>query len=74
MSILVSVIISVFNDSKTLGLTLDSVLRQTYKNLEIIIIDDGSTDNSLELCNSYAKRISVYHQKIRAYPVQEIQD
>ena len=52
---LVSIIIPVFNRAAIVGKTIESVLRQTYKNLEIIIIDDGSTDDSYMKCNEYAK-------------------
>lgn len=63
---LISVIIPVYNVEKYLSKCLDSVIRQTYKNLEIIVIDDGSTDSSAELCDKYSKtdsRIKVIHQK-----------
>ena len=46
---LVSVIIPVYNSSLYLQDILDDVKKQTYKNLEIIVIDDGSSDNSLEI-------------------------
>ena len=45
---LVSVIVPVFNASRTVKLAIDSILNQTYKNLEVIIIDDCSTDNSID--------------------------
>ncbi len=53
---LVSVIIPVYNSEKTIKQTLDSVLNQTYKNLEIIAVNDCSKDNSLEILNEYAKK------------------
>lgn len=62
----ISIIIPVYNVSKYINKCLDSIINQTYTNLEILIIDDGSTDNSLDICNSYAKkdhRIKVIHQK-----------
>lgn len=61
----ISVIIPVFNVDAYLPEALDSVINQTYKNLEIIIIDDGSTDESPKICDDYAKRdkrIFVIHQ------------
>ena len=62
---LVSLIIPVYNAEVYLVKCLDSLLNQTYRNLEIILVDDGSTDKSLEICNSYAEndsRIVVIHQ------------
>ena len=48
----ISVIIPVYNKEKYVTRTIESVLNQTYKNLEIIIINDASTDNSKEICES----------------------
>jgi len=62
----VSVIIPVFNAEKYLEECIDSVINQTYNNLEIIIIDDGSTDSSGTICDNYANqdnRIKVIHRK-----------
>lgn len=60
---LVSVIIPVYNVLPYLREALDSVINQSYKNLEIIIIDDGSTDGSGELCDQYFdSRIKIIHQ------------
>lgn len=67
-NLLVSVIIPVFNVRPFLREALDSVIYQTYKNLEILIIDDGSTDGSGEICDKYAdtdRRIRVIHQENR---------
>ncbi len=54
--ILVSVIIPFYNADNYLVRCLDSVISQTYKNLEIILVDDGSTDSSLEICREYSNR------------------
>lgn len=61
----ISVIIPVYNSIGYLEKCLDSVLTQTYKNLEILCIDDGSTDKSGDICDQYAQqdnRILVIHQ------------
>lgn len=61
----VSVIIPVHNADKFLNRCVDSVLNQSYKNIEIILVDDGSTDNSGNLCDTYAlidNRIKVIHK------------
>lgn len=63
---LISVIIAVYNPGKYLRACLDSIVNQTYKNLEIILIDDGSTDDSLAVCKEYAEkdnRIIVHHKE-----------
>lgn len=65
---MVSVIIPVYNVQPYLREALDSVIHQTYSNLEIIIIDDGSTDGSGRICDEYAEqdqRIRVIHQENR---------
>lgn len=62
----ISVIIPVYNSDEYLAKSLDSVINQTYQDMEIILVDDGSTDRSLEICQGYAKkdeRIFVFHQK-----------
>lgn len=62
---LLSIIVPVYNAECYLERCLNSILNQTYKNLEIILIDDGSTDNSPFICDKYASldnRIKVIHQ------------
>jgi glycosyltransferase involved in cell wall biosynthesis len=62
---MVSVVIPIYNAEKYLEQCIESVLSQTYNNIEVICVDDGSTDNSLLICNKYAqydKRIKVIHK------------
>lgn len=61
----VSIIIPVYNTSNCLEKCIDSVIKQTYRNIQIILVDDGSTDNSGAICDTYAngyERIKVVHQ------------
>lgn len=61
----ISIIVPVYNVEKYLCQCLDSIINQTYKNLEIILVNDGSKDNSPIICDEYAKkdkRIKVVHQ------------
>lgn len=55
---LISVIVPVYNVAEFLPYSLESIINQKYQNLEIIIVNDGSTDKSLEICNEYAKKDS----------------
>lgn len=63
---LISVIIPVFNVKRYLSKCLESVLNQTYSDLEIILVDDGSTDGSESICDKYQSkdsRVNVIHKK-----------
>lgn len=66
MEKLLSVVIPVFNVEDYLSKTIDCVLEQTYKNWELILVDDGSSDKSLEIARNYSerdKRVKVYQRK-----------
>jgi glycosyltransferase involved in cell wall biosynthesis len=61
-----SILIPVYNVERYIDQCMESVINQTYSDFEVIIIDDGSTDNSGHICDSYGEkdnRIKVYHQK-----------
>lgn len=60
-----SILMPVYNGEKYLGRAIDSIISQTYKDFEIIIIDDGSIDSSPKICDDYAEKfdcIKVFHQ------------
>lgn len=63
---LVSVIIPVYNYERYLGEAIESVLSQTYKNLEVIVVDDGSTDRSGEVAKSFADKGVKYRHQVNA--------
>lgn len=66
MPITISVIVAVYNAEKTLRRCLDSLVGQEWKNLDIILVDDGSTDSSRTICDEYASRdtrIRVVHKE-----------
>ncbi len=66
MGELISVIVAIYNVEEYASTCIESIINQTYKEIEIILIDDGSTDNSGKICDTYAKkdtRIHVIHQK-----------
>lgn len=65
---IISVIIPVHNKEECVQKTLESVLKQSYPKLQVIVVDDGSTDNSLKICNKYRekdRRVLVIHQMNR---------
>lgn len=66
MKEIISVIIPVYNTERYLEKCVDSVLNQTYQNLQVILVDDGSTDLSAQICDSYTEkdnRVQVIHKK-----------
>ena len=63
---LISVIVPVFNAEASLHACIESIIKQTYRQLQILLIDDGSVDKSADICDEYAKiddRIIVFHSK-----------
>ena len=63
---LISVIVPIYNVENYLCRCVDSILKQTYKNIEVILVNDGSTDNCGKICDEYAlkdKRVKVIHKK-----------
>ncbi|PKG36537.1 glycosyltransferase family 2 protein [Psychrobacter sp. Sarcosine-3u-12] len=56
VNIMVSIIVPVYNKQNYLEKCLDSIINQTYDNIEVVLIDDGSTDDSAIICSRYAKR------------------
>ena len=54
-SIKVSFILSCFNVQETVSKSIDSILNQTHKNLEILLMDDGSTDETFKICSNYER-------------------
>lgn len=62
---MVTILVPVYNTSKYLRQCLDSITAQTYQNLQVVLVDDGSTDDSLSICEEYAGKysyIEVHHQ------------
>ena len=72
---LVSVIIPAYNAEAFIHLTLDSVLAQTYQNFEVIVVDDGSSDRTAEVVESFVQRdlrVHLLRQKTQALRLPEI--
>lgn len=75
MNLLVSVIVPVFNVEKYLERCIDSILKQSYPNFELLLIDDGSTDASGKICDKYIlmdSRIKVFHKKMEVLVLRGI--
>lgn len=63
---LVSILVPVYNVEAYLSQCIDSILAQTYKNLQVVLVNDGSTDGSLEVCQTYAEkdaRVETHHKE-----------
>lgn len=68
MNYKVSIVVPIYNMGSTIKSCIDSIINQDYRNLEIIIVDDGSTDNSFEICRDIASEkdnVRVYHTENR---------
>lgn len=66
----VSILVPIYNNEVYLHECIDSIINQTLKDIEIILLDDGSTDNSPQICDEYAKkdnRIKVVHKENTGY-------
>lgn len=75
MSDKISIIVPIYNVKKYIQQCVESLINQTYKNLEIILIDDGSTDGCGELCDEFGKKIKefmLYINKMGACRTHEI--
>ena len=60
---LVTVAIALYNGEKYVKRCINSVLGQTYKNIEIIVIDDGSTDNGVKIIKEITDKVKIYHKE-----------
>ena len=54
----ISIIVPMYNSECTIGKCIESILQQTLSELEVILVNDGSTDNTLDICKKYSKRDS----------------
>lgn len=75
MNPVISVIVPTYNSEKTIERCLLSILKQTYENLEVIVVNDGSSDSTETICEkmaSYDSRLKVITIKTVAYLMQEI--
>ena len=69
MSVKISIIVSVYNTAKYLSRCLESILTQNFSDLEVVLVDDGSSDNSGLLCAEYARthsNVIVVHRERRS--------
>jgi glycosyltransferase involved in cell wall biosynthesis len=65
---MISVIIPCYNSVKTIEKCLDSIFKQTYQEFEVIVVDDGSTDNLLEVLTGYANKLVILQQENKGAP------
>lgn len=74
---MISIVVPVYNTENFLSKCIESILAQSYNDFELLLIDDGSTDNSGFLCDKYSekdKRIKVFHKKMPVLGLPEIQE
>lgn len=73
----ISVIIPVYNAEKTIRRCLESIMSSEYEEYEVVVVDDGSTDNSASILFEYAnrdRRVKIINNQIRALRLPEIKD
>ena len=66
MNPLISIIVPVYNAENTISRCVDSILNQTFRNWELLLVDDGSIDHSDMICDQYAakdRRIKIFHKE-----------
>ena len=74
---LISVVVPVYNMEKFLPICIESILRQSIQDIEVILVDDGSTDTSGSICDAYSKqdsRVKVIHKRMVVYLLQEMME
>lgn len=59
----VSIVMPTYNDSHLISFSLESIVKQTYKNIQIVIIDDGSTDNTEEIISTFVHKLNIVYKK-----------
>ena len=69
---LISVLVPLYNVAPYLSTCIDSIINQTYSNLEILLVDDGSTDESGSICDGYAAKDKLYTKKMKVRLLLEI--
>ena len=74
---LLTVIVTIYNVVTYIARCIESIINQTYRNIEIILIDDGSTDGSGQICDKYARidnRIITIHKKMKELYLPDIRE
>lgn len=71
----VSIIVPIYNAERYMSICIDSILGQSYSNLEVVLVNDGSTDKSLSIMNDYAEkdsRVKIVNQVNQGVSTEEI--